>query len=101
MRHFKIRACLFLILLPLFPTFASSQNKASAGSAIPAELTVIDPEIRALLNDDNVSCKSLNPSEQVERIKKALQIADKRGLIRDRALVEAVLGFNPHWRGQG
>jgi tetratricopeptide (TPR) repeat protein len=72
------------------PSCASSQT-ASAASAIPAELSATDPEIKALLNDENTSCKSVDPSEQVERIQKALQIADKRGLVRDRALVEAVL----------
>ena len=65
----------------------------SPASAVPAELTATDPEIRALINDENISCKSVNPAEQVERIQKALQIADKRGLLRDRALVEAVLAL--------
>jgi CHAT domain-containing protein/Flp pilus assembly protein TadD len=72
------------------PSFASSQT-ASAASATPAELSATDPEIRALLNDENTSCKSVDPSEQVERIQKALQIAEKRGIVRDGALVEAVL----------
>ncbi|HZV89180.1 MAG TPA: CHAT domain-containing protein [Candidatus Binatus sp.] len=34
----------------------------------------------------------MNPNETVERIQRALEIADKRGLVRDRAVVEAVLG---------
>lgn len=83
--------CFLCVFLFCLPSSANSQNKASAG-AIPVELTATDPEIRALLNDENISCKSLNPNETVERIQKALEIADKRGLVRDRALVETVLG---------
>jgi hypothetical protein len=34
----------------------------------------------------------MNTDELKENIQKALQIADSRGLVRDRALVEAALG---------
>src|SRR5438128_5074908 len=81
--------CIFLLWLP---SSANSQNKGSATSGIPPELTAADPELRALLNDENISCKLMNPNETVKRIQKALEIADKRGLVRDRALVETVLG---------
>ncbi len=62
-----ISAWLLPIIFFCLPQFARSQNPGSTASAIPAELTATDPEIRALLNDENTSCKSLNPSEQVER----------------------------------
>lgn len=84
--------CFLYVFLFCLPAVATSQNKGSAPSAIPPELTASDPELRALLNDENISCKSLSPNETVERIQKALEIADKRGLVRDRALVETVLG---------
>jgi CHAT domain-containing protein/tetratricopeptide (TPR) repeat protein len=45
-----------------------------------------------LLNRQNASCKALNPGDLRASIDKALTIAESRGLIRDRALVEATLG---------
>ncbi len=84
--------CFLYVFLFCLPAVATSQDKGSASSAIPPELTAVDPELRALLNDENISCKSMNPNETVERIQRALEIADKRGLVRDRAVVEAVLG---------
>jgi tetratricopeptide (TPR) repeat protein len=84
--------CIFFVFFIFLPSSAASQNKGFAASAIPPELTAADPEIRALLNDEDISCKLLSPNETVERIEKALQIADKRGLVRDRALVETVMG---------
>jgi CHAT domain-containing protein/uncharacterized protein HemY len=84
--------CFLYVFFFCLPAVATSQNKGSASSSIPPELTAVDPELRALLNDENISCKSVNPNETVERIQRALEIADKRGLVRDRAVVEAVLG---------
>lgn len=84
--------CSFCFLFFCLPLSATPQNKSSAGTA-PVELTATDPDIQALLTDDNVPCKQVNPSETAERIEKALQIADQRGLIRDRALVEAALAL--------
>lgn len=83
--------CLFFLLC--LPLSAASQNDSRPTSpAVPTELTALDPDIRALLNDANISCKPRIPNERVEEIQKALQIANDRGLIRDRAVVEAVLG---------
>jgi tetratricopeptide (TPR) repeat protein len=81
----------------LFSFFCSPQNVNSqenrfAANAIPAELTAIDPEIRDLLGNEKDSCKSSNIDALKDRIERALQIADSRGLVRDRALVEAALG---------
>jgi CHAT domain-containing protein/tetratricopeptide (TPR) repeat protein len=84
--------CFLYVFLFCLPAVAASQNTGSGSRAIPPELTAADPELRALLNDENISCKSLSPNETVERIQKALEIADKRGLVRDRAIVETVLG---------
>jgi tetratricopeptide (TPR) repeat protein len=82
---------IFFFLLCLPSSVASQNNSRPASPVIPAELTATDPEIRALLNDEYISCKASNTNERVEKFQKALQIANDRGLIRDRAVVEAVM----------
>jgi len=51
----------------------------------------VDPEIRELLGVGDDSCKAANPDAWVEKVQKALQIAESRELIGDRAIVEAML----------
>lgn len=89
-----IRAgCLYFFLLVCLPVPAASQNNSlPIEPAVPPELTAVDPDIRALLSDEYIPCKSRNPNERVEKIQKALQVANDRALIRDRAVVEALLG---------
>ena len=83
--------CLVCVLcLPLPAT--SQSNVLLTNPLVPSELIAVDPDIRALLSDEYIPCKSRNPNERVEKIQKALQIANDRGLIRDRAVVEALLG---------
>jgi hypothetical protein len=82
---------IFFFLLGLPSSVASQNNSRPASPVIPAELTATDPEIRALLNDEYISCKASNTNERVEKFQKAFQIANDRGLIRDRAVVEAVM----------
>ena len=85
--------CIILFLLFFLPLPVASQTSSqTTNPVIPAELTATDPEIRALVAEENISCKSRNPDERVKRIEEALQIANDRGLIRDRAVVEAILG---------
>jgi CHAT domain-containing protein/tetratricopeptide (TPR) repeat protein len=84
--------CFLICFLLCSPSFATSQNKTSTGSAMPSEFTATDPDIRALLNSESGSCKQANPGESLDRLTKALQALDGRGLIGDRALVEAALG---------
>jgi CHAT domain-containing protein/tetratricopeptide (TPR) repeat protein len=82
--------CLFSFLCSF--QNANSQENRSTANAMPAELTAIDPEIRDLLGNEKDSCKSSNIDALKNRIEKASQIADSRGLVRDRALIEAALG---------
>ncbi len=86
-------AILFLGLLvcSLFfvPSPASAQTR-NADPTTPAELTPGDPEIRALLGFDDQSCKP-NDNARTEKLQRALQMANDRGLVSDRALVEASL----------
>src|ERR1700686_4627997 len=95
MHSFMQVAVLYTFCLLSFfcsPQNANSQESRFAANAIPAELTAIDPEIRDLLGNEKDSCKSSNIDALKDRIERALQIADSRGLVRDRALVEAALG---------
>ncbi len=57
----------------------------------PAELQATDPEIRTMLDDTRSACDQANLNDTVERVQKALRIADNRGLVGDRALAEAML----------
>jgi CHAT domain-containing protein len=88
--------CLLLFLLLCLRINAAAQSKNPPTQptqfTVPAELTAVDPDIRALLKGEYNSCKYQSSNERLERIQKALQIADDRGLTRDRALVEAFLG---------
>src|SRR5271155_2127223 len=84
--------CLLYFSLICLPAFPASQNKSSTGSTMPAEFTATAPDIRALLNSESGSCKQANPGESLDRLTKALQALDGRGLVGDRALVEAALG---------
>jgi CHAT domain-containing protein/tetratricopeptide (TPR) repeat protein len=80
--------CLFAssFLFRSAPVFA--QDSASLDPTIPSELTPAEPEIRALLAFQ--SCKPNGPV-WTEKLEKALQIAESRGLVGDRALLEASL----------
>jgi CHAT domain-containing protein/uncharacterized protein HemY len=79
--------CFFL---PLAPSLgAQTQPKAAAWR--PQELQAADPEIRSLLDQTSGTCQRSDPTEMVERVQKAIHIAEVRGLIRDRALAEATL----------
>jgi CHAT domain-containing protein len=70
---------------------AGAQESANRKYGRPTELEAIDPEIRGLLDQTSATCDRSDPNEVVERVQKAAQIADARGLIRDRALAEATL----------
>jgi CHAT domain-containing protein/tetratricopeptide (TPR) repeat protein len=74
-----------------FPSIANPQDKAASSPSLPAELTAADPEIRALLNFENEVCKPGGNAERATNVEKALQMADSRGLIADRAIAESAL----------
>jgi CHAT domain-containing protein len=80
--------CLFATSLLCRVTPVLAQDRASVDPTIPAELSPADPEIRALLAFD--SCKP-NGAAWVERLEKAVQIANARELTGDRAVLEASL----------
>lgn len=66
------------------------QDRTASRPKIPAELIPRDPEIRELLGVGDDSCRAANPDAWVEKVQRALQIAENRGLIGDRAIVAAL-----------
>jgi hypothetical protein len=83
--------CLGAAVFLLCPPAAHSQEKSKYDPNRPAELLAVDPEIRALLDEPRASCDQMNINDVVAKTEKALKIADDRGLIRDRGLIEASL----------
>ena len=82
--------CLWASWLFLSPAPAKAQDRNTTDQTIPAEMTPSDPDIRTLLGIDNQSCKP-NDTAWTEKLQKALEMADARGLIGDKALLEASL----------
>jgi tetratricopeptide (TPR) repeat protein len=80
--------CLFVSSFLCHSAPALAQDRASADPTIPAELTPADPEIQTLLAFE--SCKP-NGAAWTEKLEKALEMANSRGLVGDRALLEASL----------
>lgn len=72
------------------PSATQGQDRAASRLKIPAELIPVDSEIRELLGVGDDSCKVANPDAWVAKIQKALQIAESRELIGDKAVVEAL-----------
>jgi tetratricopeptide (TPR) repeat protein len=88
--HLSAVSVLFLVLVICSCSLnGQSLNKTSV---IPGELTPSDSDIRSFLGTDDNSCKPANGNEWNEKLQKALQIAENRGLVGDRALIEASLG---------
>lgn len=72
-----------------FAVFANAQTRDTADPSIPAELTPTDPDIRELLHLGSNSCKASNSGAWAEQLQKSLQMAESRGLVGDRAVLEA------------
>jgi tetratricopeptide (TPR) repeat protein len=81
--------CVFLC--PVRPSIARTRESQNGKSDRPAEFEAVDPEVRQLLNESRSSCDQVSINDQIERVQKAIKIADSHGLIGDRALAEAML----------
>ena len=68
-----------------------AQNNPSPDLTVPAELVPSDSGIRALLAVPKSSCNSESPDTRIEKLQKAVEIAEKKELIGDRAVLEASL----------
>ena len=89
-----LATAIVFLLLCSFSQFTPSvlaQGESKGTAWRPQELQAVDPEIRSLLDQTSATCERSDPNEVVERLQKAVHIADVRGLIRDRALAEAIL----------
>lgn len=75
----------------LYTSVIFAQNQTNTHFDVPNDLIPVDPEIRQLLEFGNDSCKAADPEAWVERIQTALQVAEKRQLLGDKAIVETVL----------
>ena len=82
-----MRLLVVVCLLEILPLHA--QSNPSSDLTIPAELMPSDPEIRTLLGVPNSSCNSESPDARIEKLQKAVDIAEKKGLVGDRAVLEA------------
>jgi CHAT domain-containing protein len=85
-----------LLLVPFYrPLFAQAHDPS-----IPTDLSPTDPEIRSLLNIFDSSCRAAKLTANMEHLQKALEIADRRGLIGDRAVIEVSIA-SANILGQG
>jgi len=74
------------VILPSSSLASAGQDKPSSDVAWrPPELVATDKDVRDLLDGASASCE-FSAADLVERARKAVQIADARGLVRDRAL---------------
>jgi tetratricopeptide (TPR) repeat protein len=85
----SLRVLVIVCFVAVLPSHG--QNNPPADLTIPAELTPSNPEIRTLLGLPNSSCNFDRPDARIEKLQKAMDIAEKKGLIGDRAVLEAGL----------
>jgi CHAT domain-containing protein/Flp pilus assembly protein TadD len=64
---------------------------AAIDPSVPVELIPADIEIRELIHVGDDSCGAAAPNEWMQKVQKALQLADSRGLVGDRAVLESHL----------
>jgi tetratricopeptide (TPR) repeat protein len=83
---------LWVALLFAGPFNSIPQDKLPGNIWKPPELTAADPEIRKLLDQTTSRCGQSDSGENIQNINKALEIADTRGLLGDKAIAEAYLG---------
>jgi CHAT domain-containing protein/uncharacterized protein HemY len=68
-----------------------AQTRDAVDPTIPAELAPTDPEIRALAHIGADPCRAADIRSRIADTQKALQMADGRGLVGDRAVLESYL----------
>jgi CHAT domain-containing protein/tetratricopeptide (TPR) repeat protein len=78
------------LLLLLRPP-ALAQVHAAIDPSVPIELIPVDIEIRELIHVGDDSCRAAAPDEWTRKVQEALQLADSRGLVGDRAVLESYL----------
>ena len=104
MRHKSFAARLLLACFWCFAYVWSShsslaQDTRNNAPTRPTKLIAADPEIRALLDNSTATCDQASADERFGRLQTAVSLADKRGLVGDRALAEAFLASAQIGRG--
>ncbi len=91
----------FWFFVSLYLSSASTaQDNPKNRANRPVELIAADPDVRALLDDSTASCDEKSANQRFERLQKAVTLADKRGLVGDRALAEALMASTYIGRGE-
>ena len=85
------RICLAFVFCLVGSLPAAAQDIPTDNASRPIELSAGDPEVRTLLDQLNSSCDRFSSNDFVDRLRKALEITERRELIHDRALIEASL----------
>src|ERR1700756_4711865 len=83
------RAVFFLCISLVTPLVSAGQSDPRSAAWKPPELLASDPEIRGLLAEPGTCTQSMD--DRVDKFQQALKIANSRGLVRDRGLVQATL----------
>lgn len=104
MRHKSFAARLFLACFWCFASVWSSHSSLAQDTpnntpTRPTQLIAADPEIRALLDNSTATCDQASADERFGGLQTAVSLADKRGLVGDRALAEAFLASAQIGRG--
>jgi CHAT domain-containing protein/tetratricopeptide (TPR) repeat protein len=92
-------ACFWCFVSVWSPHPSLAQDKPNNAPNRPAQLIAADPEIRALLDNSTATCDQASADQRFGRLQTAVSLADKRGLVGDRALAEAFLASAQIGRG--
>jgi CHAT domain-containing protein/Tfp pilus assembly protein PilF len=83
----------FLVLVLLFPAWTFAQQSAEGPQDyVPPELQTSDPEVKAYLGTAEQFSREGNYSDSFQQLQNALGLCTRKGLVADKALIEARLG---------
>jgi CHAT domain-containing protein/uncharacterized protein HemY len=102
LRRFDIVALpFFLVLMMMFPSSTFAQQTAEGPQDyVPPELQASDPEIKAYLDTAEKLSREGNYSESFQQLQKTLGVCTGKGLVADKALIEAKLGVASFVQGK-
>jgi CHAT domain-containing protein len=85
------RLCLLLIVASAW-TFGQQQIPEPSQDYVPPEFQASDPEVRAYLDAAEEAVREGNYAGSFQQLQKALDLCTRKGLVADKALIEARLG---------
>src|ERR1700735_4566388 len=86
----RFAAAAFICCLFVVPVIADQDQPTNGLAWRPPELIAVDNDVRDLLDKTTASCE-FSAADLLARAQKAVEIANARGLVRDRALATDVL----------